>query len=126
MRCEFYGSEFAFFGVGGAAAGGGGGGDEAPRNLREARRAKPAAQRQGMLRQMNAALLPILEKRARVPSLVHAALAEYLEVGGPGTKHEAAQSLGSAFSRMIHTREGAHAANLMFAHAGAKQRGRRC
>ena len=123
MRCEFYGSEFAFLGGGGAAAGGGGGGDEAPRNLREAMCAKPAAQRQGMLRQMNAALLPILEKGLVSPSLVHAALAEYLEVGGPGTKHEAAQSLaGPAFLRMIHTREGAHAANLMFAHAGAKQR----
>jgi len=122
MRCEFYGSEFAFFGAGGADARGGGG-DEAPRNLREAMRAKPAAQRQGMLRQMNAALLPILEKGLVSPSLVHAALAEYLEVGGPGTKHEAAQSLaGPAFLRMIHTREGAHAANLMFAHAGAKQR----
>jgi pumilio family protein 6 len=122
MRCEFYGSEFAFFGAGGADTRGGGG-DEAPRNLREAMRAKPAAQRQGMLRQMNAALLPILEKGLVSPSLVHAALAEYLEVGGPGTKHEAAQSLaGPAFLRMIHTREGAHAANLMFAHAGAKQR----
>ena len=124
MRCEFYGSEFAFFGAGGAD-GEKGDGDAAPppRNLREAMRLKPAAQRQGMLRQMNAALLPILEKGLVSPSLVHAALAEYLEVGGPGTKHEAAQSLaGPAYLRMIHTREGAHAANMMFAHAGAKQR----
>ena len=121
MRCEFYGSEFAFFGAAGADANAKGG--DAPKNLREAMRLKPAAQRQGMLRQMNAALLPILEKGLVSPSLVHAALAEYLEVGGPGTKHEAAQSLaGPAYLRMIHTREGAHAANVMFAHAGAKQR----
>lgn len=121
MRCEFYGSEFAFFGAAGADANAKGG--DAPKNLRDAMRLKPAAQRQGMLRQMNAALLPILEKGLVSPSLVHAALAEYLEVGGPGTKHEAAQSLaGPAYLRMIHTREGAHAANVMFAHAGAKQR----
>jgi pumilio family protein 6 len=121
MRCEFYGSEFAFFGAAGADANAKGG--DAPKNLRDAMRLKPAAQRQGMLRQMNAALLPILEKGLVSPSLVHAALAEYLEVGGPGTKHEAAQSLaGPAYLRMIHTREGANAANVMFAHAGAKQR----
>jgi pumilio family protein 6 len=121
MRCEFYGSEFAFFGAAGADANAKGG--DAPKNLRDAMRLKPAAQRQGMLRQMNAALLPILEKGLVSPSLVHAALAEYLDVGGPGTKHEAAQSLaGPAYLRMIHTREGAHAANVMFAHAGAKQR----
>ena len=124
MRCEFYGSEFAFFGAGGADSRDSRGDPAAPpRNLREAMRLKPAAQRQGMLRQMNASLLPILEKGLVSPSLVHAALAEYLEVGGPGTKHEAAQSLaGPAYLRMIHTREGAHAANMMFAHAGAKQR----
>jgi len=121
MRCEFYGSEFAFFGASGADADAKGG--DAPKNLRDAMRLKPAAQRQGMLRTMNAALLPILEKGLVSPSLVHAALAEYLDVGGPGTKHEAAQSLaGPAYLRMIHTREGAHAANVMFAHAGAKQR----
>ena len=123
MRCEFYGSEFALFGASGADVDAKGGEKIAPKNLREAMRVKPAAQRQGMLRQMNAALLPILEKGLVSPSLVHAALAEYLEVGGPGTKHEAAQSLaGPAYLRMIHTREGAHAANVMFAHAGAKQR----
>ena len=86
-------------------------------------KSKPRAQRQGMLRQMNASLLPILEKGLVSPSLVHAALCEYLDVGGPGTKHEAAQSLaGPAYLRMIHTREGVWAVNLLFAHAGAKQR----
>ena len=50
-------------------------------------------------------------------------LAEYLEIAGCGTKYEAAHSLsGPAFLRMIHTREGAHAVNLMLVHAGAKQR----
>jgi pumilio family protein 6 len=76
MRCEFYGSEFAFFGAGGAD------GDaknvSAPKNLRDAMKSKPRAQRQGMLRQMNASLLPILEKGLVSPSLVHAALCEYL------------------------------------------------
>lgn len=120
MRCEFYGSEFAYFGAGGAD---GDGKSTAPKNLREAMRLKPQQQRQGMLRQMNAALLPILEKGLVSPSLVHAALCEYLDVGGPGTKHEAAQSLaGPAYLRMIHTREGAWAVNLLFSHAGAKQR----
>jgi len=38
--------------------------------LRDAMLRKPVAQRQGMLRQMNAALLPILEKGLVSPSLV--------------------------------------------------------
>lgn len=45
---------------------------------------KPVAQRQGMLRQMNASLLPILEKGLVSSSLVHKVLAEYLDVGGGG------------------------------------------
>ena len=119
MRVEFYGSEFALFG----ASGDGGAGAGAVTSLRDAMLRKPIAQRQGMLRQMNAALLPILEKGLVSPSLVHKVLAEYLEIGGPGTKHEAAQSLAApAFLRMVHTREGAHAVNMMYAHAGAKQR----
>ena len=116
MRVEFYGSEFALFGAAGDQG-------IAVTSLRDAMLRKPVAQRQGMLRQMNAALLPILEKGLVSPSLVHKVLAEYLDVGGPGTKHEAAQSLAApAYLRMVHTREGVHAVNMMFAHAGAKQR----
>ena len=59
------------------------------KGLRDAMLRKPAAQRLGMLRAMNAALLPILEKGLVSPSLIHKVLAEYLEVGGPGTKYEA-------------------------------------
>jgi pumilio family protein 6 len=47
---------------------------------------KPPAQRQGMLRQMNKWLLPVLEKGLVSPSLIHKVLAEYLDVAGPGTK----------------------------------------
>ena len=112
----FHGSEFALFGAAGDQG-------IAVTSLRDAMLRKPVAQRQGMLRQMNAALLPILEKGLVSPSLVHKVLAEYLDVGGPGTKHEAAQSLAApAYLRMVHTREGVHAVNMMFAHAGAKQR----
>ena len=118
MQAEFYGSEYALFGGAGAD------GDKAAvKSLKEAMLRKPVAQRQGMLRQMNAVLLPILEKGLVSPSIVHKVLAEYLEVGGPGTKYEAAHSIAApAFLRMIHTREGAHAVNLMLTHAGAKQR----
>jgi pumilio family protein 6 len=118
MEVEFYGAEYALFG-----AAGDGTGATAVKSLKEAMLRKPVAQRQGMLRQMNAALLPILEKGLVSPSIIHKVLAEYLDVGGPGTKFEAAHSLaGPAFLRMVHTREGAHAVNLMLTHAGAKQR----
>ena len=43
----------------------------AVKNLKEAMLRKPVAQRQGMLRQMNASLLPILEKGLVSPSLIH-------------------------------------------------------
>ena len=120
MRVEFYGSEYAFLGAGGLAGGDAG---DAPASLKTAMLAKPLAQRQGVLRQVNACLVPILEKGLVSPSLIHRVLAEYLECGGPGTKHEAALSLaGPAFLRMVHTKEGARAANAMFAHAGARHR----
>jgi len=117
MECEFYGSEFAMFGAAGLAQG------KAASSLREAMLAKPIAQRQGMLREMNKTLLPILEKGLVSPSLIHKVLCEYLQAGGPGTRYEAAHSIaGPALLRMIHTREGAHAVNMMMSHAGAKQR----
>ena len=117
MECEFYGSEFAMFGAAGLAQG------KAASSLREAMLAKPIAQLQGMLREMNKTLLPILEKGLVSPSLIHKVLCEYLQAGGPGTRYEAAHSIaGPALLRMIHTREGAHAVNMMMSHAGAKQR----
>ena len=119
MECEFYGSEFAMFGASGLS----GDADKPATSLREAMLSKPVAQRQGMLREMNKTLLPILEKGLVSPSLIHKVLSEYLLAGGPGTRYEAAHSVaGPAMLRMIHTRDGAHAVNMMMSHAGARQR----
>ena len=89
MECEFYGSEFAMFGASGLS----GDADKPATSLREAMLSKPVAQRQGILREMNKTLLPILEKGLVSPSLIHKVLSEYLLAGGPGTRYEAAHSL---------------------------------
>lgn len=111
MTFEFYGPEFVHFGV--AEVG----------SLREALLTKPVAQRQSTLRHVNASMIPVLEKGLVSSSVIHRVLAEYLSVGGPSTKAEAAGSIAAAgLLRMFHTKEGAHAVNMMLAHSGAKQR----
>ena len=112
MTFEFYGPEFVHFGAA-----------EDVNSLREALLLKPVAQRQGMLRHINVTMIPVLEKGLVSSSVVHRVLAEYLSVGGPSTKAEAAGSIAAAgLLRMMHTKEGASAVNMMLAHSGAKQR----
>ena len=112
MTFEFYGPEFVHFGAA-----------EDVNSLREALLLKPVAQRRGMLRHINVTMIPVLEKGLVSSSVVHRVLAEYLSVGGPSTKAEAAGSIAAAgMLRMMHTKEGASAVNMMLAHSGAKQR----
>lgn len=111
MTFEFYGPEFVHFGV--AEVG----------SLREALLTKPVAQRQSTLRHVNTSMIPVLEKGLVSSSVIHRVLSEYLSVGGPSTKAEAAGSIAAAgLLRMMHTKEGSHAVNMMLAHSGAKQR----
>ena len=87
-------------------------------SLRDAMLRKPVAQRQGMLRQMNAALLPILENAVSPSASIGRTRRRR-----PGDETRGGASLAApAYLRMVHTREGVHAVNMMFAHAGAKQR----
>ena len=62
MQVEFYGSEFVHFGAKG--------GTGEVKNLRDAMLQRPVMQRQGLLRQVNAALLPILVWLAPQPALI--------------------------------------------------------
>ena len=112
MTFEFYGPEFVHFGAA-----------DDVKSLREALLLKPVAQRQGMLRHINVTMIPVLEKGLVSSSVIHRVLAEYLSVGGPSTKAEAAGSIAAAgLLRMMHTKDGAHAVNMILAHSGAKQR----
>jgi pumilio family protein 6 len=112
MTFEFFGPEFVHFGAA-----------DDVNSLREALLLKPVAQRQGTLRHINMTMIPVLEKGLVSSTVIHRVLAEYLGVGGPSTKAEAAGSIAAAaLLRMMHTKEGAQAVNMMLAHSGAKQR----
>jgi len=112
MVFEFYGPEYVHFGA-----------NDEVKTLREALLRKPVAQRQGMLRHIGMSMIPVLEKGLVSSSIIHRVLSEYLEVGGPSTKAEAAGSIAAAgLLRMMHTKDGATAVNLILSYAGSKQR----
>mmetsp|Transcript_5091 Transcript_5091/g.17105 ORF Transcript_5091/g.17105 Transcript_5091/m.17105 type:complete len:761 (+) Transcript_5091:81-2363(+) len=112
MVFEFYGPEYVHFRA-----------SDDVKTLREALLLKPVAQRQGMLQHINMSMIPVLEKGLVSSSIIHRVLAEYLDVGGPSSKAEAAGSIAAAgLLRMMHTKDGATAVNLMLSYAGAKQR----
>ena len=129
MTAELYSKEYSVFAPGNSSSSSSL--SQIPASLAGALEARggDARARREMLSRVAALLVPLLEKAAVDPPIVHRVLAEYLENASDAAGLEVAQLLcgggsgaGAPLLRVVHTRDGARAACRALAAVGAKER----
>ncbi|KAJ1840678.1 Pumilio y domain member 6 [Coemansia sp. RSA 2703] len=109
LASELYGAELAVFKT------------DAAHNIDDVLAAAPH-KRDAVVAGLLASLAPLLQKGTVQHSLVHRALADYLRLAPPEARQKMIEQMRELCVEVLHTRDGAHAAQLCIAHGTAKDR----